>query len=303
MKHDQNLQGEAAGLRRLSELKGYKVAEGDPDVRGWTVKSSDGRTIGKVDDLVVDTREMRARYLAVDLEKEFATSRSDKKVLLPVGSARLDDRHDDVLVNLAGTDLASLPAFGSAGAYDRTTERSLRDRFGTTAGTTTGATTGATTDRDEDFYRHEAYDDSRFFGTRREGREKDNYLVLSEERLEVGKEQVQAGEAHVRKHVETEHVQERVPVTREEVTIERRPVSGELMHAGSAQIGEDEIVVPIMEERLVTEKRVVPVEEVVIRKTARTEEQVVEADLRKERVDIDEATTRAQREPRRDEQY
>jgi uncharacterized protein (TIGR02271 family) len=111
-------------------------------------------------------------------------------------------------------------------------------------------------------------------------------IVLSKEELAIGRRQVQAGEVELRKVVETEHVQERVPVTREEVTIERRPLAAD---AGTdVQIGEDEIRIPVMEEEVIVEKRVVPTEEVVVRKEAVTEDRTVEADLRRERVDYDE---------------
>jgi uncharacterized protein (TIGR02271 family) len=110
-------------------------------------------------------------------------------------------------------------------------------------------------------------------------------LTLSEEQLSIGKRQVQAGEVEIRKTVETEHVRETVPVTREEVSVERRPLSADA--ATGADIGEDEIRVPLMQEEVVVDKRVVPKEEVVVKKHAVTEERVVADDLRRERLDTD----------------
>ena len=82
-----------------------------------------------------------------------------------------------------------------------------------------------------------------------------------------------------------------MPVTREEVTVERRPLSAD---AGQdVTITDDEIRIPVMEEQLLVEKRIVPKEEIVIRKRAVTEEKTVEADLRRERVDYDEDQVRA----------
>jgi uncharacterized protein (TIGR02271 family) len=100
---------------------------------------------------------------------------------------------------------------------------------------------------------------------------------------------VQAGEVGVRKTVETEHVRETVPVTREEVTIERRPVQGGRTAAG-AEIREEEVRIPIVDEDVVVEKRIVPKEEIVVRKNAVEETRTVEADLRKERAMIDDRT-------------
>lgn len=52
----------------LSRLHNYRVSEGDPDVRGWEVFGADGRTLGTVDDLLVDTEGLRVRYLDVSLD-------------------------------------------------------------------------------------------------------------------------------------------------------------------------------------------------------------------------------------------
>jgi uncharacterized protein (TIGR02271 family) len=111
-------------------------------------------------------------------------------------------------------------------------------------------------------------------------------MTRSEEELAIGKRQVQAGEVAVRKTVDTEHVTERVPVRREEVTVERRPVSA--ADVGSADIGEDRIVVPVTEEEVVVEKRPVVKEEVVLRTRTVEDTEDVEADLRRERIDVDE---------------
>ena len=108
-----------------------------------------------------------------------------------------------------------------------------------------------------------------------------------EEELQVDKRQVQAGEVHVRKHVETEHVRESVPVTREEVTVERHPVSADAGLAANARVGEDEISVPVMREEVVASKRAVPKEEVVVRTRSVADQEVVEEDLRRERIDVD----------------
>lgn len=56
--------------KRLAHLEGsgYKVAEGDPDVRGWDVMDRDGSRIGEVDDFLVDTEALKVRYLEVRLD-------------------------------------------------------------------------------------------------------------------------------------------------------------------------------------------------------------------------------------------
>jgi uncharacterized protein (TIGR02271 family) len=112
-------------------------------------------------------------------------------------------------------------------------------------------------------------------------------LVLSEEELSVGKRDVEAGEAFIGKHVETEHVREDVGLRREEAVIERRPITDGMSAAG-ATISEDgeEIRIPLHAEEAVVEKRVVPKEELVVRKRDVVEHETVEADLRRERADV-----------------
>ncbi|HEX8696329.1 MAG TPA: YsnF/AvaK domain-containing protein [Longimicrobium sp.] len=115
--------------------------------------------------------------------------------------------------------------------------------------------------------------------------EEERKLTLSEEELELRKRQVSAGEVGVEKRVETEHVRESVPTLREEVTVERRPITDPMQARG--EITEDEIRVPLHAEEVVAEKRVVPKEELVVRKHAVQEERVVEADLRREHAEVE----------------
>jgi uncharacterized protein (TIGR02271 family) len=109
-------------------------------------------------------------------------------------------------------------------------------------------------------------------------------LTLSEEQLSISKRQTQAGEVELRKTVETEHVSQPVSLSHEEVTVERRPISGEM---SGAQIGEQEISVQLTREEAVVDKRAVPREEIIVRKNQVTDNKTVEADLRRERLDVD----------------
>lgn len=116
-------------------------------------------------------------------------------------------------------------------------------------------------------------------------------LVLSEEELRVGKRAVEAGEVGVHKHVETRHVHQEVPLRREEVEVERRPIT-DGYHATGATIGRDEeIRVPLHAGEAVVEKRVVPKEELVVKKREVTETETVEADLRRDRAEVDRQDT------------
>ena len=111
----------------------------------------------------------------------------------------------------------------------------------------------------------------------------------SEEEARVGTRGRKAGAVKVRKSVRTEREKVRVPKRREEIDIERVP--GEGREASEAEIGEEEIVVQVFEEEVVVSKRTVLREEIRIRKKVVEDEEVVEVDLRKEEVDIEDQTT------------
>lgn len=253
---------DTSNLMPLSRMDDFKVADGDKDVRGWTVIARDGERIGKVDDLLVDATARRVRYLGVDLDRGLLSGGHSGHVLVPIESVRLD-RNDKVMLDSVGrNEVLSLPVYdvnafsrSQAFAGERTTRRDL--------------------------------------DTDREAR-----LTLSEEELAVGKRPVAAGEVGVTKHVEAKHVREAVPVMREEVTVERRPVTGTSVNT---RIEEGEIHVPLTQEEVIVEKRVVPKEELVIKKHQVQGEQVVEDEIRRERAEVhrtgdavvrDEATVR-----------
>ena len=125
------------------------------------------------------------------------------------------------------------------------------------------------------------------------GEEEAMRLVLNEEQLAVGKREVQAGEVGVRKHVETQRVHENVPLRHDEVEVERRPITDGYTAAGTnARIGESEdIRIPLHAEEAVVEKRVVPAEELVVRKREVVENESVDTTLRRERAEVDREVT------------
>lgn len=98
-------------LYYLHELKKYRVAKGDPDVRGWEVVDSDQKRIGHIDNLLVDIHNEKVRYLDVDLDDKFQSdhppvgTKHDKGVhdtikkdgshhlMIPIGAARIQHDH------------------------------------------------------------------------------------------------------------------------------------------------------------------------------------------------------------------
>lgn len=119
------------------------------------------------------------------------------------------------------------------------------------------------------------------------GRDKrdDRSMTRSEERLNVGTEQVETGHVRLRKYVVTEEQQVTVPVRHEEVRIEREPVT---RADGRAEIGEAEQDVVLHAEKPVVRKETVPVERARLRTETVTDEQTVSGKVRKEQFDITE---------------
>jgi uncharacterized protein (TIGR02271 family) len=117
----------------------------------------------------------------------------------------------------------------------------------------------------------------------------ENAMTLSEERVNVGTETRETGRARLRKYVVTENVTQTVPVQREEVRLEREPITDE--NVGDATTGPDftesEHEVTLTEERPVVEKEAVPVERVRLATDTVTDEATVSEDVRKEAIDSD----------------
>ncbi|KAA0958964.1 DUF2382 domain-containing protein [Planococcus sp. ANT_H30] len=124
-------------------------------------------------------------------------------------------------------------------------------------------------------------------------------LRLHEERLSVDKERVQTGEVNVGKHVVEENQTIEVPVEREEVYIERRPVNEETTGnsfdnnsglTGDAYQEGENIHIPVTEERVEVTKKDVVAEEIIVGKRKVQDTETVNETVRHEEADIDEDT-------------
>ena len=121
----------------------------------------------------------------------------------------------------------------------------------------------------------------------------DDAMTRSEERLQVGTERVEAGRARLRKYVVTETETRTVPVSHEEVRIEREPITDgnvDKAYAGPA-ISEEEHEVVLHAERAVVDKEAVPVERVRLDKETVTEQQTVTEEVRKEKIEMEGGVT------------
>lgn len=151
MTRNSNVTGTDARLIRLEELKGFQVAEGDQDIRGWKVKTPDGKTIGKVEELIVDPAERRVRYMEIKVDRKVLGIDDDRHILVPIGTARIEDDGNDVLLDrLPAQGLAGVPAY-NRGPITRDYETSLREYYGATA-----------VDSASEYYRHDLYNDDGF---------------------------------------------------------------------------------------------------------------------------------------------
>ncbi len=107
-------------LKPLSEVTDYKVEKGDPDPRGYAVIGPDGRQIGRVDDLIIDTAAMKVRYLVVTKSgSERQTSQSSDCILMPVQDVEVRSSSEQVVA----------PRFtGSERSWTRTSTALDKDR-------------------------------------------------------------------------------------------------------------------------------------------------------------------------------
>jgi photosynthetic reaction center H subunit len=159
-----------ATLSRLGDLDDYDVADGDEDIRGWDVLTHDGRKVGKVDELIVDTSALKARYMEVKVDKDIAGTDDDRWAVVPVGTARLDEDGNEVLIDRLPMTALLTEEERKRQPLSREVEVALREQYGATS---TGLAADATTE--EEFYSHEIYDDQRLRRRREDARE-DPYI-------------------------------------------------------------------------------------------------------------------------------
>lgn len=247
-------------LASMRDTRDFEVQDGEPDPRGWELRGAGDRRLGEVDDMIVDTDALKVRYVVADLDENAAAGRTNRRVLIPIAGARLDEDRRSVLVDgYTDSDLKALPSYEGIDAIGA----------GGTAYSARAASAGtrAREALEEDAERH---------------------ITRSEEELDIARREVRAGEVEIDKRVETEHVRRPVTRHREEVDVERRPASG--LRASQPKIGDDEIHIPVHEEEIVVDKHPVVREEIVVRKRDVEDREIVEADLRREKVDVHDRT-------------
>lgn len=156
---------------RLQELdhSNFEIVKGEPDIRGWDVRYKNGEKIGSVEELILDTKAQKIRYMVVDLD-ENELRLEHRKVFIPIGFAELDDQHDDVLIpNVSVDQLCRLPDY-KRNSLTPDLERSIASVFGRKVrvepvatverGERNIAEANVNDDMDPDFYSHDHYKDN-----------------------------------------------------------------------------------------------------------------------------------------------
>lgn len=161
---DSNFSSEPGSvLMPLNDLEDFKVAKDNLDVRGWEVLGADGRRLGVVSDLIVDEALMKVRYLDVELDSDLVTNNDDHHILVPIGSARLQEDGDKVYVNhLDQITLPRFPLYPGGGVVPEY-ERLIRDAMINPTKAPEPVTEESKLPIPADFYKHEYFDERKFY--------------------------------------------------------------------------------------------------------------------------------------------
>jgi uncharacterized protein (TIGR02271 family) len=245
------------------------------DVRTWRGHDAvgpDENKLGTVEDIYLDQETGEPEWVALKTGMF-----GGKLSFAPLAQARLDG--DTVVLPYEKEQIKSAPRVEADGALSQEEETELYRHYGleyTERHSDTGLPAGAGDDRDP-------------VGHDTSGPTTDDAMTRSEEELRVGTTQREAGRARLRKYVVTEEETVTVPVQREEVRVEREPITDANIDDAmdGPAISEEEHEVVLHAEEPVVEKRAVPKERVHMDKDAITEQETVTEQVRKERIDVD----------------
>ena len=225
--------------------------------RGRNVVTSDGDKIGRLEEIYLDTDSGEPEWATVATGLFGA-----QQTFVPL--VDVDHRRGEVVVPYSKDQVKNAPSVDPDGQLSREEENRLYEHYGI-------AGPGQQVGRDVS------------------GPTTDDAMTRSEEELRVGTARRESGRARLRKYVVTEEVTQTVPVQREEVRIEREPITDSNVDRAldGPEISEEEHEVVLHEEEPVVEKRVVPKERVRMDKDTRTEDAQVSEEVRKEQIEAD----------------
>jgi uncharacterized protein (TIGR02271 family) len=236
------------------------------------VIGADGEKLGRISEIYEDGQTGRPEWALVS--SGLFGMRSH---FVPLAGAELAG--EELHVSATKDQVAAAPSVEGDRELSEAEERTLFEHYGvpyTTEGSTTAqGAAGAATNGAE--------------GRDVSGPTTDDAMTRSEEELRIGKTQRERARVRLRKYVVTEQVQTTVPVQREEVRLEREPITDANLDQAldGPEISEEEHEVILHEEQPVVEKRAVPKERVRLEKDSVTDEQAVSEEVRKERIETD----------------
>ena len=240
-----------------------------------TAYDNDGHRIGPVDTVYVDDVTDEARFVLVNTGL-FGTNSS----FVPLEGARVDD--DALWLAYSKEQVKDAPNLDPEGQLDPAQREELYAYYAIDRGSAADAP--APVGESPGTVGHDT-----------SGPETDEAMTRSEEELQVGTSQRET-RVRLRKHVVTEHVTKTVPVQREEVRVEREPITeGNVDDAvDGPAISEEEHEVVLHEEVPVVTKRTVPKERVRLDKEVHTDEEQISEELAHEEIELvdDDATRR-----------
>jgi uncharacterized protein (TIGR02271 family) len=242
---------------------------------GTTVYGPDGEKIGRAGQAYVDDRSGDPEWVTVNTGL-FGTN----ETFVPLRNAELTQ--DGLTVAYTKDHVKDAPNVDpDNGHLDEAEEQRLYDHYDLS-----GTGSAPSGNRDSEVT---AEGTQGIVGHDTSGPTTDDAMTRSEEQLQVGTEKREAGRARLRKYVVTEEQTVTVPVTREEVKIEREPITdanrGEALDGPA--ISEEEHEVVLHEEKPVVAKEAVPVERVRLGKEQVTEQETVTEQVRQERIEAD----------------
>ena len=259
------------------------------EIRDWAGRDaigSDDDKIGKIDHLYVDRQTGEPTFAAI---KTGLFGGNDS--LVPVEGAKLHDDH--VHVGYTKDKVKDAPNVEADGELSEDEEAKLYEYYGIAGYSQYEGEDHATiTDYDRDRGENGRDLDRDRAGTVANdvsGEETDDAMTRSEEEVRIGTTQRETGKARLRKYIVTENVTQTVPVSREEVRIEREPITDENRDAATSgkDLSEEEAEVTLHAEEPVVEKNVVAKERVSLQKDTVTDEVEVNEEVRKEQIDTD----------------
>jgi uncharacterized protein (TIGR02271 family) len=249
-------------------------------VRSWqgaTMVDADGDKIGTIESIYVDDQTGEPEWALVNTGL-FGT----KSSFVPLAQATSSG--DQVQVPYDKQQVKDAPRVDTDQHLSEAEEQQLWRHYGLDyeAGYTID-----TADRDGDGVYDRVQDTA--VGRDTSGPTTDNAMTRSEEELRVGTETRERGRARLRKYVTTETQQVTVPVQREEVRVEREPITDANLDAATSgpAISEEEHEVTLREEEVVVDKRAVPRERVRLDTETVTDERQVSEEVRKEQIEVE----------------